>query len=217
MEDIFKKSHSVLKQGKTFVLDRLSSLCQALASSPGILFYQAAPCLVTQRFIFTKVTAPPTVPSKGAEELTGDEASQALLSCLAYQLGTNPCTDKSSYRPPLPSKVKSTYPRSLPSKAKSSYYPPPLKSQIVLPRRLPSKVKSFYPRPLPSKVKSSYYPPLLKSQIVLPPPPPLKSQIVLSRAPSLKSQIVLPPLPLPSPQKSNRPSLFVKPAYDKKL
>ena len=56
-----------------------------LASSLGILLYPAAACLVTQSFFFKmadgkvyqgkdKVTAPPTVPTKGAEELTGDEA-----------------------------------------------------------------------------------------------------------------------------------------------
>ena len=206
MEDIFKKSHSVLKQGKTFVLDRLSSLCQALASSPGILFYQAAPCLVTQRFIFTKVTAPPTVPSKGAEELTGDEASQALLSCLAYQLGTNPCTDKSSYRPPspqklnrptpapspqkpnrptipLPSKVKSSYPAASPQKSNhSTPAPSPQKSNRPT-APLSSKVKSSYTRPLPSKVKSSYPAPL---------PSKVKSSYPRSLSPPLKSQIVHP-------------------------
>ena len=63
-------------------------IVHGLASSPGTLLYPAAPCLVTQRFFFkmadgeacsscikTKVTAPPTVPTKRAEELTGDEAS----------------------------------------------------------------------------------------------------------------------------------------------
>ena len=56
-----------------------------VVSSPGILLYPAAACLVTQRFIFkmadgkTKVTAPSTVPTKRAEELTGDEATGWVL------------------------------------------------------------------------------------------------------------------------------------------
>ena len=61
-----------------------------IASFPGNLQYPAAPCLVTQQVVFkmaddeacsyikTKVTAPPTVPTKQAEELTGDEARPGL-------------------------------------------------------------------------------------------------------------------------------------------
>ena len=52
------------------------------ASSPGILLYPAAACRVTQRFFKTKVTAPPTVPTKRAEELTGDEATPPLYTLM---------------------------------------------------------------------------------------------------------------------------------------
>ena len=62
-----------------------------LASSPGILLYLGAECLVTQHFFFkmadgkvcikTKVTALPTVPTKRVEELTGNEASMLLVDC----------------------------------------------------------------------------------------------------------------------------------------
>ena len=47
-----------------------------LASSPGIPLYPAAPCLVTQRFIFKMVYGKTqvTVPTKPPEDLTGDEA-----------------------------------------------------------------------------------------------------------------------------------------------
>ena len=34
--------------------------------------------------IKTKVTAPPTMPVKQAEELTGDEANSTHISCIVY-------------------------------------------------------------------------------------------------------------------------------------